>query len=270
MKVVIVTGATSGIGYETVTMLAQSGQYTVYGAGRHVEALKPIEPLGVRPLRLDLTDSASITDAVHTVLDQEGRVDVLINNAGYGSLGTIENVSPREARRQMDVNVFGLMELTQQVLPVMRGQSEGLIINVSSIAGRVVSLVAGWYHASKYALEALSDALRREVRPFGIRVVIVEPGAIRTPWADIASSHLEDSSKGTVYEEMAKKSSRFMRRLYGSRWVTPPQRVARTIVKAVEASRPKARYRVGFSSTLQLVGRALLPTSWQDRLYSHL
>lgn len=264
-EVVLITGATSGIGMEAARLLAQVG-YIVYGAGRRVEALESLQTAGVRPLRLDVTLQSSIEEAVASIIDAEGRIDVLVNNAGYGSLGPAENFSDQEARRQMDVNVFGLMALTRQVLPYMREKHHGRIVNVSSIAGRVTSLMGGWYHASKYSLEALSDALRREVRPFGIRVVLVEPGAVKTPWADIAADHLDASSQGTAYEQTASRASRWMRRLYKSRWVTEPYRVARVIERAVEARSPKARYRVGFSSTSQLVLKSFLPTKAFDRL----
>lgn len=268
-KVVLITGATSGIGLETAKLLAEAG-YKVYGAGRHIEPLEQLKDLGVKAVKLDLTDANSIQECARSVIKDAGRIDVLINNAGYGSLGPVENVSDEEAKRQFEVNVFGLMSLTREVLPIMRQQGSGRIINVSSIAGRVVSLMGGWYHASKYSIEALSDALRREVKPFGIKVIIIEPGAIKTPWAKIAAEHLTSSSSGTPYESQAEKASSFMKRLYSGRWPTPPVKVAQTIVRAVKARNPKARYRVGFSSTLQLWVKALLPTKLQDKIFSKL
>lgn len=263
--IILITGATSGIGYDTARALAELG-YRVYGAGRHTEALQPLASKGVKAVSIDLTDPASIDRAVAEV----GRVDILINNAGYGSLGPIENVTDEEARRQMDVNVFGLMALTRKILPQMRQRHYGRIINVSSIAGRVVSLMGGWYHASKFALEALSDALRREVKPFNIDVILIEPGAINTPWAKIAAKHLEQSSQDTDYEAAAALASRFMRRLYSSKRVTPPEKVARTIVRAVKAEHPRARYRVGLTSTSQLWLKALVPTRLRDSIFMRL
>lgn len=268
-RVALVTGATSGIGYDTAKLLAEAG-YAVYGAGRKIDALRPLEPLGVKAVRMDLTDAQSIDDGVKQVLEQAGRIDVLVNNAGYGSLGPLENVTIDEARRQFDVNVFGLIALTQRVLPVMRQQGSGRIVNVSSIAGRVVSLMGGWYHASKFALEALSDALRREVKPFGVKVVIIEPGAIKTAWAEIAGEHLEQSSQGTIYAPAASRAAAFMRKLYGGKLPAEPIRVARTIVRAVTVPHPKARYRVGFSSTSQLWLKALLPTKLLDKIFTSL
>lgn len=178
--VVLLTGASSGIGYDVAPLLVRYG-YTVYGAARRVEKIEELASEGVKTLILDVTDEASMEAAVQQIIDAEGRIDVLINNAGYGSYGAIEDVPIDEARRQFEVNLFGLARLTQLVLPHMRAQGSGRILNISSMAGRITSPLGAWYHATKYALEAFSDALRMEVEEFGIDVVIIEPGGIKTP-----------------------------------------------------------------------------------------
>lgn len=178
-RTALVTGASSGIGEDTARKLQALG-YVVYGAARRTDRLQALATDGIRPLTMDVTDDASMTAGVDRILEETGRIDVLVNNAGYGSHGAIEDVPIDEARRQFEVNVFGLARLTQLVSPHMRAQGSGTIINISSIGGRLTTPLGGWYHATKYAVEALSDALRMELRPFGIDVVVVEPGAIRT------------------------------------------------------------------------------------------
>ena len=209
----MITGASSGIGYDTAVRLAGEG-HRVYGAARRVERMEPLREHGVVPLKMDVTDDASVVAGVAAVIEAEGRIDVLVNNAGFGYFGAVENVSMDEARRQLDVNVFGMARLTQLVLPYMRQQHSGRIINISSIAGRMVFYFGGWYHVSKYAVEALSDALRMEVQPFGIDVVLIEPGGIKTNWGIIAAEHLSASSAGTVYEDAANHEAEILRSLF--------------------------------------------------------
>lgn len=212
MKVILLTGASSGIGYESAEVLAKQG-HKVYGAARRIEKIKELESQGIIPIKMDITDADSIKDAVKTIIEAEGRIDVLINNAGYGSYGAVEDVSIKEAKKQFEVNIFGLARLTQLVLPYMRKQKCGRIINISSMAGRVATYMGAWYHATKYALEGLSDSLRMEVKDFGIDVVLIEPGAIKTDWGFIAAEHLEESSKGGAYEDSAKKAASGMKKL---------------------------------------------------------
>ena len=178
--VVLLTGASSGIGYDVAPLLVRYG-YTVYGAARRVEKIEELASEGVKALSLDVTDEASMEAAVQQIIDAEGRIDVLINNAGYGSYGAIEDVPIDEARRQFEVNLFGLARLTQLVLPHMRAQGRGRILNISSMAGRITMPLGAWYHATKYALEAFSDALRMEAEEFGIDVVIIEPRRHQNP-----------------------------------------------------------------------------------------
>lgn len=194
-KVILLTGASSGIGYQTAEDLAGQG-HIVYGAARRLDAMEPLKAKGVKPIYLDVTDGDSIKKAVDTIIKNEGRIDVLVNNAGYGSYGALEDVSMEEARAQFEVNVFSLAELIQLVLPHMRKQKSGRIINVSSMGGRLTTYFGAWYHATKYAVEALSEALRMETSDFGIDVSIIEPGGIKTDWGFIAADKLEASAKG--------------------------------------------------------------------------
>lgn len=264
-KIILLTGASSGIGFETAKILAQQG-HTVYGVARRVEKLEGLSKFGVKFLYFDITDTQSMSSLLSRILAEEGRIDVLINNAGYGSFGAIEDVDINEARQQFEVNLFGLATLTQQILPQMRRQKQGLIINVASIAGHFTSPFGAWYHASKYALEAFSDALRMEVEEFGIKVSIIEPGGIKTPWGHIAADHLELSSKNGAYEEKASKMAGKMRKLYNSSLMSNPLVVAKGISKAVNAHRPKTRYRIGFMAKPLVFLHSILPTRVFDKI----
>ena len=265
-KVILVTGASSGIGYDAAEAFVRQG-HRVYAAARRVERMEPLKDLGVVPLRMDVTDEASLEAGVRTVLEAEGRIDALVNNAGYGYFGAIENVPLEEARRQLEVNVFGLARLCQLVIPSMREQGSGRIVNISSVAGKTVLYFGGWYHVSKFSVEALSDALRMELKPFGIDVSMIEPGGIKTNWGIIAADHLAESSKGTPYEAEGLRESETMRKAYSMRLLSNPSSVTRAISKAVNSRRPRARYRVGFGAGTLLFLHAILPTRWWDALF---
>ena len=262
-KVILLTGASSGIGYDTAVALAQQG-HKVYAAARRVERMEPLRQYGIVPLKMDVTDEASMQEDVKTLLDAEGRIDVLINNAGYGYFGAVENVPMNDARNQLEVNVFGLARLCQLVLPTMRAQHSGRIINTASVAGRSVFYYGGWYHVSKYAVESLSDALRMELKPFGIDVVIIEPGAIKTNWGIIAADHLIESSKGTAYEQTGTMMANNLRNMYLSNTISDPAVVRKAIVRAVNARRPCTRYRIGRMANAIVFFHWLLPTRWWD------
>ena len=264
-KVILITGASSGIGFDAARTLARQG-HRVYAAARRVERMEPLKEDGVVPVRMDVTDEESMQDGVRTILEKEGRIDVLVNNAGYGYFGAIENVSLEEARKQLDVNVFGLACLCRLVLPSMREQGSGRIINISSVAGKSVLYFGGWYHVSKFAVEALSDALRMEVKPFGIDVSLIEPGGVRTDWGLIAADHLAESSKGTPYESDGLRESKTLRKAYSLRLLSKPSVVTRAISKAVNSRRPRTRYRIGFGSDTLVFFHGLLPTRWWDAL----
>ncbi|MSD91384.1 oxidoreductase [Bifidobacterium asteroides] len=267
-RVALVTGATSGIGYEAARMLADLG-YRVYAAGRRVERLKPLADKGVTALQMDLTDSASIEKATARILQKEKRVDLLVNNAGYGSYGPVEQVSIDEVRRQFEVNLFGLARLTQLVLPAMRRARHGRIVNTSSMAGRMVTYMGAWYHATKYALEAFSDALRMEVQPFGIDVVLIEPGAIATNWGAIAANNLQTVTRKSAYQKAGFRAAAGLRRLYSSRHLTQPTTIAKAIVRASTVRHPRPRYLLGFGAKPLVALHALLPTRAWDYLMVH-
>ncbi|WP_235779546.1 oxidoreductase [Sinomonas notoginsengisoli] len=262
MQVALVTGASSGIGEATVRALLRAG-YIVYAAARRVERMEGLRHDGARLLALDLTDDSSLTDAARKVLTEAGRIDVLVNNAGYGSYGALEEVSIAEGRRQFEVNVFGLARLIQLVIPGMRERRSGTIVNVSSIGGQYYEPLGSWYHATKFAVEGLSDSLRIELRPFGVRVVVIQPGSIRSEWAEIArSSLLETSSKGP-YAKNARRVAGVLTSAYLPGIASPPEVVARVIVRAVQSPNPAPRYRVGMGAKPILALRKILP----DRVF---
>ena len=263
--IILVTGASSGIGYESAILLARKG-HKVYGAARRVERMEPLREYGVTPVSLDVTSEESLQACVSQILAAEGRLDVLVNNAGYGSFGAIENVTLEEARRQLEVNVFGMARLIQLVLPSMREHGYGRIVNVGSVVGRLVLPFGGWYHVSKYSVEALSDALRIELKPFGIDVALIEPGGIDTEWGHITADHLEASSTGTPYAEPACSEARMLRWAYDRHFLSNPSVVSRAIGRAVGARHPRHRYHPGFGSRSLLWFHALLPTRWWDAL----
>ena len=261
-RVAIVTGASSGIGAATARRLQAKG-YTVYAAARRIELMAPLAEGGIRPARVDVTDDASLTAFVSQVIDETGRVDVLVNNAGYGALGALEDVPMAEARRQFDVNLFGLARLTQLVLPYMRQNRSGRIINVSSIGGKIHTPLGGWYHATKFAVEGLSDALRLEVAPFGVHVVVIEPGAIDTEWHGVAAENLLATSGQGVY---AGQAAAVVKVLSAGGLASSPDVIAKAIVRAAAARRPRTRYAVGLGAKPVILARRVLP----DRVFDLL
>ncbi|HNZ03617.1 MAG TPA: oxidoreductase [Myxococcota bacterium] len=259
-KVALVTGASSGIGKAIVTRMLGQG-WTVYGAARRVDQMSDIQAAGAHVIQMDVTDEGSMVAGVESILQAEGRIDALVNNAGYGSHGALEVVPIDEARRQFEVNVFGLARLVQLVLPTMRAAGSGTIVNIGSIAGRMWMPFGSWYHATKYSLEAMSDALRVEVRPFGIRVVLVQPGAIRTEWGDIAVNNLVTRTQGTVYEDRAR---RFSKMLSGAGIAVGPDVIARVVTRAVNSRCPRRRYAAPFHAKMMIFFSWLLPAGvWE-------
>ena len=263
-KVILITGASSGMGYETARILAEQG-HRVYGAARRVQKIEELAEYGVQALPLDITDEASIIACVKEIIAREGRIDVLINNAGYGYFGAIEDVPMADAKHQFEVNIFGLARMTQEVLPHMRKQHSGRIVNLASVAGHVTFAFGAWYNATKYALEAFSDALRMEVKPC-IDVVIIEPGAIRTDWGIIAADHLRDSSKGGAYEQTATRMAEGLRKLYLSKIPTDPKIISRKIARAAVCRCPRTRYRTGRGAKFMVFLHTILPARWWDAI----
>jgi NAD(P)-dependent dehydrogenase (short-subunit alcohol dehydrogenase family) len=257
-KVALVTGGSSGIGEATAVKLQELG-YTTYAAARRVQRMEHLTASGIRPLAMDVTDDASMQAAVTHILAQEGRLDVLVNNAGYGSYGALEDVPLSEARSQFEVNVFGAARLTQLVLPQMREQRSGTIINITSMGGKIYTPLGAWYHATKFALEALSDCLRLEVKPFGINVVVIEPGGINTEWGGIAAEKLRTVSGSGPYADQASAVAASLTSETNRRRQSSPTVVANTIAKAVTARRPRTRYAVGFGARPMIFLHDVLP-----------
>jgi NAD(P)-dependent dehydrogenase (short-subunit alcohol dehydrogenase family) len=263
-KTALVTGASSGIGEVTARRLHERG-YTVYAAARRVDRMADLDKLGVRTLRMDVTDDASMVAAVDRIIAETGRLDVLVNNAGYGSYGAVEDVPMDEARYQVEVNLIGLARLTQLVTPRMRERRTGRIVNVSSVGGKGSEPLGGWYHATKYAVEGLSDALRMELRPFGIDVVVIEPGAIRTEWGGIAHETITKTSGDTAYADQAAQLMKFHRSAF-ERLAVGPEVIADAIVRAVTARRPKTRYVEPRNARMTLRLQRFLPDRAMDAL----
>jgi len=246
-KVALITGASSGIG-ESAAILLHNAGFKVYGAARRVEKMKELESRGISTIALDITDEDSIVNCVNSITEKEESIDVLVNNAGYGSYGAIEDVSMEEARRQFDVNIFGLARLTQLVLPGMREKRFGKVVNISSMGGKVYTPFGAWYHATKHALEGWSDCLRLEVKEFGIDVVIVEPGGIKTPWGEIAADNLKKTSGNGAYAEKANKAAEGTAKMYSSNRLSHPDVIGKEILKAVTARKPRRRYVKGMGA----------------------
>lgn len=261
-KVALITGASSGMGKDFSLRLLDEG-YIVYGVARRIERMSDIEGAGGHTIKLDITDDSSIVATVDQIIKEQGRIDVLINNAGYGSYGAIEDVPIEEARRQFEVNIFGLARLTQLVLPHMRKNNFGKIINISSIGGKIYSPLGGWYHATKHALEGLSDCLRFETKQFGIDVIIIEPGGIESEWGGIALNAAMERSGSTAYSETAKGFKKIMETFKKQ---ASPKVITDLVMKALRAKKPKTRYSAGTAAKPMLFMRKIL----SDRMFDNL
>ncbi|MDQ3791126.1 MAG: oxidoreductase [Actinomycetota bacterium] len=266
-RAVLVTGCSSGIGWATAERLARGG-WTVYATARDVEAIAPLEAFGCRLLPLDVTEEDSMRAAVEEVERMEGAVGVLVNNAGYSQSGAVEEVPMEKVRRQFETNVFGLVRLCQLALPGMRRQGFGRIVNLSSMGGRLTFPGGGFYHASKYAVEALSDALRFEVRGFGVEVVVVEPGLISTGFARTAVGSMGqgDGPYASFDAGVARTTRENYERGPLAALGGGPEAVAETIERAISAGRPRARYTVTPSARVLISARRLLPDRAWDGL----
>jgi len=290
---VLITGCSSGIGRAAALSLHQAG-FTVYATARRTDALTDLSDRGLRTLALDVTDEESMTTAVAAVEADAGAVAVVINNAGFGLYGPVEQLPMAEIRRQFETNFFGLVRLTQLVLPGMRRQGRGRILNVSSMGGRITLPGGAFYHASKYAVEALSDALRMEVAQFGIDVVLIEPGPVKTPWNDVAAGSLSTAAQpgagadgagadgngaadgagpaadGDAYREYkAAVGASFGRAHAGlfGRLGSTPEDIAKVITQAVTARRPRARYLINpVAKTLVAMNRVLPARAYDSML----
>lgn len=264
-SIALVTGASSGIGKDTALELSNSG-FIVYAAARRVNLMQDLAEKGIQPIALDVTDEESILQCISKITEEQGRIDILVNAAGYGCFGAIEDVPLDEARRQFEVNLFGLARLIQLVVPEMRKNRYGKIVNISSMAGKVWMPFGGWYHATKFALEGFSDSLRLELKPMGIDVIIIEPGGIKTDWGIIAADNLKNVSANGAYAKTAGIVSDSMAKLYSSAHLSSPKLIAQVIRKAVTARKPKTRYLVGFMAKPLVFAKAIIGDRAYDRL----
>ena len=262
-KVVLVTGASSGIGEATAQTLHDAG-WEVYAGARRIDRMETLEAKGVHTIKLEVTSEASMTECVATILSKEDRIDVLVNNAGYGSYGSLEDLPMEEARYQFEVNVFGLARLTQLVLPNMRERQRGKIINVSSVGGKLGEPHGCWYHATKFAVEGLSDSLRMELKQFNIDVVVIQPGAIKTEWGSIARKNMLKISGHTTYGDLAKKHVAMLEKFDGQG--SDPSVIGDAILTACTSAKPKTRYAIGNSAGMMLFMRKIL----SDRLFDKM
>jgi NADP-dependent 3-hydroxy acid dehydrogenase YdfG len=255
---VLVTGCSSGIGRATTQARLDAG-HEVYATARRTETLTDLATAGAHVLALDVTSEESMTSAVRTVEAEHGHLGALVNNAGYGEYGTIEETDLAKVRTMFETNVFGLARMSQLVLPAMRQAGEGRIVNVGSMGGRFTFPVGGYYHATKYAVEALSDALRTEVRGFGIGVSLIEPGLIRTEFAGTALASDGAGAQGSSpYAALLASSASNTAGGYGSPLVSArPEAVAKVIRRAVESRHPKPRYVVTPAARALIATRTL-------------
>lgn len=267
-SIALVTGASTGIGFATALALAGAG-FTVYAGARRVDMMEPLKDHGITVLSLDVTSEESMMSAVAQVEAAHGRVDVLVNNAGYGSYGSLEEVPLAEGRRQFDVNVLGLARMTQLVLPQMRAAGQGRIINVTSIGGKIYEPLGAWYHGTKFAVEGMSDSLRLELKPHGIDVVIIEPSGTDTEWGTIAGEGLLATSGDGPYADQAHIVAAALTSTSGDGHVlsTPATVVAKAIVRAAKAKRPRTRYPVGRGAWSVLAMRRILPDRAFDAVF---
>ncbi|MFD0898418.1 oxidoreductase [Loigolactobacillus binensis] len=260
-KTAIVTGASAGIGKATAILLHNQG-YQVFAGARRVDHMQDLAAQNITIHALDVTKPASNQAFIDAVKKQCSSIDVIVNSAGYGSQGALEDVSPEEAKNQFAVNVFGLMNLTQLVLPLMRQQHFGKVVNISSVGGQMYAPLAGWYYASKHALEALSDTLRMEVKQFGIDVIIIEPGGTKTEWGNIAMKNLlEQTPPASAYRDWVTNYAN------GSfaNFSTTPEQIAALILKSINARKPKTRYQPNFAMTMLVIAARKLSYKMFDR-----
>lgn len=261
-KTVLITGASTGMGRETALRLVKEG-YKVYGAARRVEQINKLE--GVIAIQMDVTKEDSILSGVQQILDNESSIDILINNAGYGEYGSVEEVSLADARYQMEVNLFGAARITQLALPKMIENGYGKIINISSIGGKIASAFGGWYHASKFALEGLSDSLRNEVRQFGVDVIVIEPGGIKSEWGGVAIDKLLKVSGEGRYKPMVEKFAAMLTGVVENEAAVPSV-VADVIYEAITTEQPEPRYAIGYMAKEMLE----LRKQHSDKEFDHL
>lgn len=261
----LVTGASSGMGRSIARRLISDG-YLVYVAARSTDKMADLVQLGAVLLKMDFSKEDDIVAVVASITERSGGVDVLVNNAGYGLYGPVEEIPLDEARYQFEVNVFGPARLTQLLLPGMRAKGRGTIVNITSMGGKIYTVLGAWYHATKHALEGWSDSLRLELEPFGIRVVVIEPGLIETGFGAAASQGVLQRSAGGPYAKVSQSVAGSMERSYGRGQGTDPKAITDVVGDAAKSTRPKTRYAAGKYAKLMIWVRKWLGDRAFDRL----
>ena len=261
-KVILITGASSGIGKNTALSLIKDG-HVVYGVARRLEMMQDIIQAGGHAIKMDILKERNIDDVVNQIVKEQNRIDILINNAGYGLWGAVETISIAEAKRQFDVNIFGLAYLTKKIIPLMRKQKSGKIINMSSMGGKVYTPFGAWYHATKYALEGWSDCLRMELKNFGIHVILIEPGVIKTEFQDVMMDSTVERSIGTPYEKKLRALKKATQEMYARGIGSPPSTITKLIIKAINSNNPQRRYVGGLFAKPML----LIKKWFGDKIY---
>lgn len=264
-KTALVTGASSGMGKAIAKQLIRDG-YQVYVTARNIDKMSDLALLGAKPLRMDLSREADIVATVETILADVDGIDLLVNNAGFGLYGPVENIDLADARYQFEVNVFGTARLTQLLLPAMRDKRAGTIVNITSMGGKIYTLLGAWYHATKHALEGWSDCLRLELAPFGIRVVIVEPGLIETGFGNVVTGGLVARAGNPAYAPLTQGVMKSMHDSYGKGRGTDPQVIAQVVSRAASAKKPRTRYVAGKYAKLMILLRTRLGDRAFDRI----
>ena len=265
MKTVLVTGASSGMGKATALKLLSDG-HRVYGAARRVEQMRDLEERGAILLKMDITNDEQVVAAVNRITTEHGGVDVLVNNAGFGMYGAMEDTTIADARYQFEVNVFGVARLTQLVLPYMRLQRAGTIVNLSSMGGKIYTPLGAWYHATKHAIEGWSDSLRLELKQFNIDVIVIEPGIIATEFGSTLLNPMVARSGKGAYAEFTAKVAAATVKSNESGGGSSPTVIAEVIAKAIATKRPKTRYVAGRLARPLILTRKL----FGDRVYDRI
>ncbi len=260
-KIALVTGASAGIGKATVKQLLKDG-LIVYAAARRLEKMRDLEELGAYPIKMDITIEEDVQNVVDTIRKNHGSVDVLVNNAGYAIYGSVEEIPIDQARRQFEVNIFGLAMLTQLIIPDMREKGYGKIINISSVGGKIYTPLGAWYHATKHALEGWSDVLRLELKRFGVDVIIIEPGGIETEFEGVMTEPMKKISGEGPYKVFVDS----LIREAGAFKFSKPEVISTEISKAVKAKKPKTRYVAGAMAKPLLFIRKWFSDRFFDRL----
>ncbi|QES88331.1 oxidoreductase [Rhizosphaericola mali] len=262
-KTVLITGASAGIGKATAIYLAQNG-YNVYGAARRIEKMQELKALGIKTISLDVTKDESLVGCVEQILKETARIDILINNAGSGYYGALEDMPISDAKYQLEVNIFGVARLIQLVLPTMRKNNYGKIVNISSVGGKITLPMGVWYHASKFAIEGLSDALRKEVKSFGIDVIVIEPGGTKSEITGLGAEYMLSVSGNTAYNTLAKGVANMYAKV--EKDAADPIVIAKLIKQGIEANNPKTRYVGASGAKIMLFFRKILSDKFLDKM----